>query len=410
MNNKIPNRNEEFNYKIFLSFSLIAILLRIWISQFGSNFDFAMWQANLDIFKQGKSIHQDGMYGYGAPWIYTLYILDLITIPYFENSNFIQNLPGNFYRFKIVVFLSLIDICIFYLLYKKYSLKVGLIYILNPISIILSGHHNHLNNYALLFGFIAVLLYENLNQKKATFKKVFLFILIGFSISIKHILLFFPIWFAFKEKKIKDKILIIIITYFAFIVFTFGPFYPDDFYYQIDNFLNLGKHETGPFWKMFLSEIFHRSINIFDLKIDVNYFNLYFLLIIFLGFFMINKKLVDIFFIYLIAVVAFAPQMYTQYLFIPLIAICIYWNFKLAIYVLITSLLFLIDSDQLNIKIFSELLNWDLRSTRIVFYPLIIILIIEFFEKTIGPKKFYQQINLLKKNIIDKVKKSLISK
>ena len=102
--------------------------------------------------------------------------------------------------------------------------------------------------------------------------------------------------------------------------------------------------------------------------------------------------------------------MYTQYLYIPLIAISIYWNNKLAVYTLITSLLFLVDGDQLNIQYFAELLNWDLRSTRIVFYHLILILIIEFFEQSIGSKKFYSQINLVKKMIIDKVKKSLIFK
>ena len=134
------------------------------------------------------------------------------------------------------------------------------------------------------------------------------------------------------------------------------------------------------------------------------------MLLVILGFFMVNKNLKNSFYIYLLATVAFAPQMYTQYLYIPLIAIAIYWNNKLAVYTLITSLLFLVDGDQLNIQYFAELLNWDLRSTRIVFYPLILILIIEFFEQSIGSKKFYSQINLVKKITIDKVKKSLIFK
>ena len=42
--------------------------------------------------------------------------------------------------------------------------------------------------------------------------------------------------------------------------------------------------------------------------------------------------------------------MYTQYLFIPLIAVVIYCNLKTAIFTIIATLLFLVDGDQLNIQ------------------------------------------------------------
>ena len=399
MNFKILNKYKNYNLNTFLIFSFIGIILRVWISQFGSNFDFTAWQNNLDIFKEGKSIWHEGLYAYGSPWIYTLYILDSISIPFLENNSFIQNIPGTFYRFKIVIFLSIIDVSIFYLLYKNYSLKIGLLYLINPISIILTGHHNAFNNYAILFGFLAILNYGDLNSKEISFKKIFSIFLFGLSISIKHILIFFPIWWAFKEKKFINKFLIISISYITFIVLFF-PFY-EDFQKIIYNILYLGRHETGPFWKMFLPDILSGYLNFFTLAS---------LLLIFLGFFLVNKKLKDSFYLYLIATTAFAPQMYTQYLIIPLIAIAIYWNFKLIIFTIITTFLFLIDGDQLSIQYLRELFNWDLRSTRIVFYPLILILTIEFFERSFGSKKFYNQINLVKRLIIDKVKKSLSMK
>ena len=180
-------------------------------------------------------------------------------------------------------------------------------------------------------------------------------------------------------------------------IFLFIPFY-EDFQKIIYNILYLGRHETGPFWKMFLPELLHRYFNFFTLAS---------LLLIVLGIFLVNKKLKESFYLYLIATTAFAPQMYTQYLLIPLIAIAIYWNFKLIIFTTITFFLLLIDGDQLNIQFLREIFNWDLRSTRIVFYPLVLILMIEFFERSIGSKKFFNQIFLVKKSIIDKLKKSL---
>ena len=230
------NNYKNFNLNTFLILSLIGLILRVWISQFGSNFDFAMWQGNLDLFKKGKSIYEFGNYGYSTPWIYTLYILDSISFPFLENTQFIQNIPGTFYRFKIVLFLSLIDIYIFYLLYKNYSLKIGLLYLINPISIILTGHHNAFNNYAVLFGFLAILNYGKFDERELSLKKIFSILLFGISISIKHILIFFPIWWAFKEKRLINKILIIIIPYLFFII-SFTPFLPDDF----QNIINLYK-------------------------------------------------------------------------------------------------------------------------------------------------------------------------
>ena len=387
------NKYKNFNLNLFLLFSLIGIILRVWISQFGSNFDFEVWENNLEIFKQGKSVWSEGLYSYGSPWLYTTYILDSISLPFLENNSFIQSIPGTFYRFKIVIFLSLIDVSIFYLLYKNYSLKVGLIYLINPISIILTGHHNAINNYAILFGFLAILTYGDLNNREITLKKIFSLFLFGLSLSIKHILIFFPIWWAFKEKRLINKILIIIIPYLTFVIF-FAPFFSEGFQKIIYNILYLGRSETGPFWKMILPDIFDRHLNFFTLAS---------FLLIFLGFFLVNKNLKNSFYLYLIATIAFAPQMYTQYLFIPLVAIAVYWNVKLAIFTFITSFLFLVDGDQLNIQYLRELLNWDLRSTRIVFFPLILILIIEFFEKLIGSKKFYSYIkkifNFFKKKI-----------
>ena len=386
------------NYKLnlFLLFSLIGISIRVWISQFGSNFDFTMWQTNLDLFKQGKSIYEFGNYTYSTPWIYTLYFLDSISSPFVEDISFIKKIPGTFYRFKIIIFLSLIDIYIFYLLYKNYSLKIGLLFILNPISIILTGHHNAFDNYAILFGLLGILNYGELN-KEINLKKLISIFLFGLSISIKHILLFFPLWWAFKEKKLINKLLVLTIPYLIFII-TFAPFLPEDFLNIINKILYFGKSETGPFWKIILPEIFDRYLN---------FHTLFSLLMIILGFCFVNKNLKQSFYLYLIAVIAFAPQMYTQYLFIPLIAVVIYCNLKTAIFTIIASLLFLVDGDQLSIQYLRDIFDWNLRYTRIVFYPLTLILLIEFFEKATNTKKINSTFFSLFNIFINNVKKSL---
>tara|TARA_Y100001970_G_scaffold251095_1_gene323509 strand:- start:157 stop:1242 length:1086 start_codon:yes stop_codon:yes gene_type:complete len=356
--------------------------------------DFASWQANLDLFKEGRSIYEFGNYTYATPWIYTLYILDTLSFPALENTKFVQNIPGEFYRIKIVIFLSFIDFLIFLLLFRNYSLKIGLLFFLNPISIIITGHHNQFSQYAILFGFLSILLYENKNINK---RILISSLLLGISLAVKHILIFFPLWWAFKEKKIINKIIVIVVPYSIFIL-SFFPFLINEFQYVYENVLINWKREDGPFWGMFGPKIIHMY---FSLQ------TLFSLLLVILGFLFVDKKLKESFYFYLMAVVIFSSMMYTQYLVIPLIALAVYWNWKFLLYTLLTFLLFLVDGDQLNLEFLRDIFEWDLRATRIAFYPIILVLFIAFLEETIGKKKFYTFTNKIIKFVSQKIRSSI---
>tara|TARA_B100000767_G_scaffold249323_1_gene250793 strand:+ start:427 stop:1611 length:1185 start_codon:yes stop_codon:yes gene_type:complete len=378
----------------FILFSFIGFLLRIWVSQFGYNQDFSSWQNNLSLYLQNKSVYEFGNYIYSPVFLYVLSILDSISIPLLENSSFVKNIPGSIFRIKIIIFLSFLDFFIFFTLYKKYSLKIGLLFFLNPICIIITGHHNQFNNFGILFGFLAVLLYQ---RDSTNFKFVFPLIIMGFSLAAKHILIFFPFWWAFKEKELIKKFFILFIPYSIFIL-SFWQFLPGDFDYVVNNVLYGWRHSTGPFWGMFAPKIMHMY---FDLQ------TLFSLILIGLGFLLVNKSLKESFFLYLMAVVIFSSMMYTQYLVIPVLALAIYWNWKFLIFTILTFLIFLVDGDQLNIHFLREFLHWDLRSTRISFYPIILILLIGFVEISLGSKKFNLNLKRIYLFFKGKIKSSL---
>ncbi len=359
----------------FIIFSILGFFLRIWISQFGYNFDFLMWEGNLKLFQEGKSIYKYGNYTYTPVWINILNFLDLIKIPFLENSLLAEKIPGSTYRIKIIIFLSLVDFFIFYILYKNYSINIGLLFFLNPISIIITGHHNQFSALPLLIGFLAILIYE---KNKSKNKIMFPLILMGFSLCAKHILMFFPIWWAIKEKRFVNKILIILIPYSIFML-SFASYLPTDFEDIKVDLLHSGMRSDGPFWGMFGPKIIHMY---FSLQ------TLFTIILVLLGFVFEKKSLRESFFLYTMAVVAFSSMMYTQYLVIPLIAMSVFWNWKYFLYSFLTFLLFLVDGDQLNIEFLREPLDWNLRSTRISFYPIILILLIGFVENSIGKKKF----------------------
>ena len=51
------------------------------------------------------------------------------------------------------------------------------------------------------------------------------------------------------------------------------------------------------------------------------------------------------------------------------------------------------DNGQITRLGFSEFLNWDLRSTRILYHPIIFILLIGFLETLLGKKYLYNNLN-----------------
>ena len=325
-----------------------------------------MWKINLDLFTNGESFYAYQKYNYSPFWVYILYVLDSITLN-IENTE-------TFYRYKIIIFLSIVDFFIFLLLKQNYSLKIGLLFFFNPISIFITGYHNQFDNIAVLLGFASVLLY----QKNNTEKKILLpLIILGISLCIKHIMFFFPIWLFFKEKNINKKIIILAVPYSIFF-FSFIPYYTEA-NHIIDNVFLYKSLSNGPFWTMFAPEIFHIY---FDKKTMFSIF------IIFLGILLKKKNWINSYLLYLISIVTFSSAIANQYFAIPLLALAIFWNWKYIMFTILCCLVFLVDGDGLNIKYLVDTFNWNLRYTWISYYPIILFLFIGLIENYLGKKKY----------------------
>ena len=381
-------RKKNSNFCLyFILFSILGIALRIGVSKFGYNFDYIAWEENLDLFKNGESFYKHGKYNYSPVWIYILYFLDSIHLPFVDINSV--------YRIKIIIFLSLVDILIFFLLFREYSLKIGLLFFLNPISIIITGLHNQFDNFAILAGFFAILLYQKYYKNNYGF--VISLIIFGFSLCIKHVLFLFPIWLAIKEKNLLKKILIILIPFFIFLI-SFLPYLGSDFQFIEKNVFNYTSFNNGPFWGMFASKVvdmyIHRKL-------------MFIITLLLLGLFFQNRSIKESFYLYLISTVVFSSAISNQYFIIPLIAISIFWNSKYFIYCLLCCLLFLVDGSALNIDFIVDLLNWDRLSTKIAYYPIILFLLIGLLETVFGKQKVNNFFFTITKWLFDKIQSQL---
>lgn len=367
---------------------IIGFLLRLIISKFGFNFDFKVWQSYPLLFDSGKNIYE-GTLTYGPIWVFLTKLIEVIPFPNIGS----ELIPGGSYRLKIIIFLGLVDIFIFLILSNKFSTKVASIYYLNPITIIVTGFHNQINNIPILLGFISMIIFEYNKFNKKNFLAL---CLLGLSLSVKHILYIFPIWLFFKENNKINKFFILLIPYLIFIV-TLTPYLIDNYKLVIFKLFEYGKFENGPFWKIFISGLIFKYLNIHFL---------FSILIICIGLLINKKNTLELYFIYLISIVTLSSQWYIQYLFIPIISLAYFWNKKFLIFTITTTILFCLDPDELNLTKYLDGYSWSYKNTRVFYYPIFLILFYSYIEILFGKKinkKFIKIFKNLKKNFLKQI-------
>ena len=373
-------KKKFFNFKILILFTIIlGVAARLWLSTFGFNTDMEYWKMHADVIKFGGPMYEVGM-NVGFIWAYILFFLD--SIPFFIQGE-IESL-----RYKVAIFLTIIDILLFFTLINLHSLKVGLLFFLNPVSIFITGYHSQFDNVAIFIGLIAVVIFQKNKKKLKFFISSLIF---GISIITKHVLFMFIVWIAIKEKQFQKKFLIIFIPVFLFLC-SFVPFV-DNYSLVYDYVLNYKSTENGIFWKVFTPQFLGNYLGYTALFITVLFL---------LGLFFENKNLLETYYLYLISVVLFSPA-----IAIPIIAIAFFWNRFYFMYTLAASLFFLVDYTALDIESIKSIVGWSRNTTRIGYKIIIIFLALGFLQTIISKRKF----DLIFKNIsfwfLKKIKKQL---
>jgi hypothetical protein len=359
-------KKKYFTNKLFILVLILGVTLRFLISIKGYSIDVEHWRINAYIISLNLPIYGFGGNNYGPVWIHILHILD--KIPLINLGDEILNL-----RYKILFFLTFVDIFIFLIAYKIHNLKIASIFFLNPISIFITGYHGQMENLAILIGLLSILVFLKYKNK---LKNLFLTVLIGISLSIKHILIFFPIWIFLKEKKLKLKIFYVLFPYFIFVL-AFVPFDPTlKIAFQE---LNHSSFNNYPFWSIFTPSFLGNYLG---------YKTLFIITLLLMGLFFQDKKLLDLYYLYLISFVVFASAISNQYLVIPVLAIAFFWNRFFLLYTISASIFYLLDDVALNIQFVQELFNWTRNHTDKGYKVIIIFLTLGLLQEIFTKKKF----------------------
>lgn len=184
---------KTINAKTFWLCLMLGVMVRFAVMLAGHNFDFESWKIVGELAAEGKNVYANtGRYNYGPVW-FMLLGLFWRAASYFANSTLV-------FRCLIVGTLTLCDFSLTLLISRKAGNFWGIVFFLNPISLIITGYHNQFDNLAVLIGSLAVMCLEkSCTEHKIKPEDIYGTLLLSLSLITKHIAWAFPLWILFNE-------------------------------------------------------------------------------------------------------------------------------------------------------------------------------------------------------------------
>ncbi len=344
--------NAPANKKLFFFLAiLLAIAARLGLSTLGHNFDFESWQEVASLQAQGKNGYAATCrYNYGPLWMWILYGLKYISV--------------NHFRTAVALFLSLIDVAIALVLFRRGNRSAAYVILFSPVCLIITGFHNQMDNMAILLMLLALRYAEkrrHYSNEVSGFglsitETTLLAALIGASLVAKHIFIFLPVWLLFhKQLTIKQKAILVLVPYAIF----FGSFLP--YLSGIDGILNnvifYSPGVNAPLYNLLLGRFIG---DMMCFIFPTPYKAIFFSIMIGSGFFLRRKPLVELILLYTAFVVMFASLISNQYLVIPMVFLAVSKNRFGWAYNVLGGVFLLFNELELNfIKMSSgEILKW----------------------------------------------------
>jgi hypothetical protein len=321
--------------------AVVGIGIRLSLVQLGHNYDFDSFLivARLDHF--GANVYANTVrYNYGPIWFYLLHIFDSI-------AHVISSEHDLAFRYILVFFLSLVDVGIAGVLWKKLNSTAAVVFFLSPISIIITGYHNQFDNLALLLGLLSVIIIGNNFDKPLTRRTLCGLGVLGLSLLTKHILFAFPVWLAAKQQGVCNKLIVILLP-----ILIFGAgFIP---------FWNEGKDgiiRNVFLYKSLANDLFYRLFVPWSIQLLLSSTIVWLLLLAIFAVIFRNKGGFETLLLYTCVVTMASPAIANQYLAIPVPFTSANMNLFSYLYTTIGTFHLLVDIDGLHIPLLQQIIN-----------------------------------------------------
>lgn len=195
----------------FIVCALIAAGMKFFMSCAGYNYDFQSYRIVVSIMEDAGNVYAlTDRYNYAPGWMAILWALySLFT--------------ASFFRYGLILLLSLADTGIALLLWKMRRRTASLIFLLSPVAWYISGYHNQFDNLAVLIAFCGVYMLTRVKYGPPDMPRTFVAaLLFGLSLIVKHIFIFLPVWFLFRKMPLSHRLILFLLPPAMF----FGSFLP----------------------------------------------------------------------------------------------------------------------------------------------------------------------------------------
>ena len=310
--------------RLLIGAILASVLIKVVIAPVGIHGDLEAYKVVSGLVEQGKSVYANTpLYNYGPVWAWILAGINRIcTLIHWES--------GAGFQVILAAFLAMTDVLLGLVIARAYSCTAAIVFLLSPISMLVSGAALQFDNLALL---VALLAWMLIRQGNPIFRRIILSgLLAGLSLIIKHDIFLFPIWLIFWRPlgKLRYRFLYLGIAYALFFS-AFLPWLPDPSSRTgiVENVFryssNYGFSLVGRIVEFFLPissiDSFFNWIPLFSA------FKLLWMAIMLgVGFALARQGKHELFLGYLLALLAFTPSVFATYLIIALIPCSVYYK------------------------------------------------------------------------------------
>ena len=232
--------NTRLNW-LFFAMLVAGVAARMLVATCGHDYDMDSWQIVAGIADHGDNVYSStDRYNFAPGWFHILHALNLLA----------GHNPAVF-RYFVAGFLSLGDVGIFFILWRRFGKLAAGWFFLNPISVIITGYQCNFDNLAILLGLLAVLLMGDEFDQPLGRRKLLGLVVLGLSLVIKHVFFAFPFWLAVKQKGLRQKLVVILMPVSLFAL-SFVPYWHTGSQGIIQNVFRYRSFTNEFFYHMFL--------------------------------------------------------------------------------------------------------------------------------------------------------------
>jgi hypothetical protein len=348
MNSDPDNAGKPSRMPLLLVAALVSLTLKMLIATTGNNYDMESFRIVADTVLQGKTVYAEThRYNYGPIWAYVAAATRYIQIHVFANDSL------GLFHMLLAALLGYVDVLIGLALASRFSTAAGFVFLLNPVSLLITGYHSQFDNLAVLFALYGSLLLFG-DPPARRWHTALGIVLLGLSLGVKHILIFFPIWLLFrKEFDWKKKLLFLTLPYGIFLAM-FLPFVFNGeacrgiahnvFSYSAYMPTGLYTHLVGLIVPPSFFESLFGWIPVFS-----GFKFVWLVTMILTGWLLRKTDGRQFLLYYLVAMCVFSPQIVDQYMAIPLIACAVFCRSWLVWGYILTATLYLVGCSPDNI-------------------------------------------------------------